>query len=524
MPMPPFPYTNFHELNLDWIIEKLKECYSPDNPPESVVLSVNGQTGDVVLYPDPEVTLPPVEGDAWEIKRFVSGNHTVGIAFQKNSPAMRLEGNTWYDMYDEGNPPPYPVTSVNGQTGDVTVNVPVQSVNGKTGAVTGLYDADNPPPYPVSSVNGQTGAVTITIPVQSVNGQTGAVTVPIAFKNNSTEYLMPTQDITDGDNWGIERNIQSGTTGISFEIESGHIVGYLNFYDTDDQVVDRLKILTPADIPSSSGVVSVNGHSGVVTGLYDADNPPPYPVTSVNGQTGAVVLTGDTVPTAVGDNTSVSTKIEQVYEEAMEDIAIVVKGNKTLNAAGAAVGQYVVVRDSTIAGISDGLYTATQIIPYNTAIDSTYLSAAISGGIANALNNNIANKANMRTLSDGAKVDEIIQYGSGMFVVPNPNSANTPFGENFYLMQIVWSSQLACQIAMAYGGSNYAIKERKLSFGTWGSWQELATKSEAVATYSTSGNTEANVAKIWKIYDANLGYSLVVETRDGVQKKIKFDA
>ena len=407
MPMPPFPYTNFHELNLDWIIEKLKECYSPDNPPESIVLSVNGQTGNVILYADPEVTLPPVEGDAWEIKRFVSGNHTVGIAFQKNTPAMRLEGDTWYDIYDEGNPPPYPVTSVNGQTGDVTIPAaPVTSVNGRTGAVTGLYDADNPPPYPVSSVNGQTGNVTITIPVQSVNGQTGAVTIPVAFKNNSTEYLMPTQDITDGDNWGFERNIQSGTTGISFEIENGHLVGYLNFYDTNDQVVDRLKILTPADIPSSSGVVSVNGHTGVVTGLYDADNPPPYPVTSVNGQTGAVtisipvssvngatgavVLTGDTVPTAIGDNTPVSTKIEQVYEEAMEDIAIVVKGNKTLNAAGAAVGQYVVVRDSTIAGISDGLYTAAQSIPYNTAIDSTYLSAAISGGIANALNNNLS--------------------------------------------------------------------------------------------------------------------------------------
>lgn len=429
MPMPPYPYTNFHELNLDWIIEKLKECYSPDNPPDSIVLSVNGQTGDVVLYTDPEVTLPPVEGDAWEIKRFVSGNHTVGIAFQKNSPAMRLNGSTWYDIYDEGNPPPYPVTSVNGQTGDVTLNA-VTSVNGQTGDVTGLYDADNPPPYPVSSVNGQTGAVTITIPVQSVNGQTGTVTVPVAFKNNSTEYLMPTQDITDGDDWGIERNIQSGTTGISFEIESGHVVGYINFYDTNDQIVDRLKILTPADIPSSSGVVSVNGMTGVVTGLYDASNPPPYPVTSVNGQTGAVtisipvssvngatgavVLTGDTVPTAVGDNTPVSTKIEQVYEEAMEDIAIVVKGNKTLNAAGAAVGQYVVIRDSTIAGISDGLYTAAHSIPYNTVIDSTYLSTAITGGIANALNTNIASKQDKITTTTGnVTINTTYATGSG---------------------------------------------------------------------------------------------------------------
>ena len=36
------------------------------------------------------------------------------------------------------------------------------------------------------------------------------------------------------------------------------------------------------------GVTSVNGKTGAVTGVYDAENPPPYPVTSVNGKTGAV--------------------------------------------------------------------------------------------------------------------------------------------------------------------------------------------------------------------------------------------
>ena len=49
------------------------------------------------------------------------------------------------NFYSPDNPPPYPVTSVNG----------------KTGAVTGLYGADNEPPYPVTSVNGKTGAVEI---------------------------------------------------------------------------------------------------------------------------------------------------------------------------------------------------------------------------------------------------------------------------------------------------------------------------------------------------------------------------
>ena len=73
------------------------------------------------------------------------------------------------DAYTPTNPPPYPVTSVNGETGAVTglydaenpPPYPVTSVNGEKGAVTGLYDAKNPPPYPVNSVNGSTGAVTV---------------------------------------------------------------------------------------------------------------------------------------------------------------------------------------------------------------------------------------------------------------------------------------------------------------------------------------------------------------------------
>ena len=97
------------------------------------------------------------------------------------------------NFYSADNPPPYPVTSVNGKTGAVTglysaenkPPYPVTSVNGKTGAVTGLYSADNKPPYPVKSVNGKTGAVTglydanhqPPYPVTSVNGKTGAVEI-----------------------------------------------------------------------------------------------------------------------------------------------------------------------------------------------------------------------------------------------------------------------------------------------------------------------------------------------------------
>ena len=54
---------------------------------------------------------------------------------------------------------PYPVTSVNGQTGAVTLtkaNVGLNNVDNVK-----QYSASNPPPYPVTSVNGKTGAVTL---------------------------------------------------------------------------------------------------------------------------------------------------------------------------------------------------------------------------------------------------------------------------------------------------------------------------------------------------------------------------
>jgi len=79
----------------------------------------------------------------------------------------------------------------------------------------------------------------------------------------------------------------------------------------------------------------------------------------------------------------------EAVDQLTEDVAIVINGNKTTHTGGAAAGQFVLVRNSTITDITDGLYTAAQAIPANTVIDKTYLTS-VSGGGLNALNNNIA--------------------------------------------------------------------------------------------------------------------------------------
>ena len=273
-----FPYTNFHELNLDWLIQEVK------NYGASVVLSVNGQTGDVVLYQDPNVRFPDVDSTNWTLVRTADG-HELGIQFQNGMAFLRFDNNT-ERIYTTGNPPPYPVTSVDGQTGAVqvfpnadTVLPPVDNTRTimrrqikdslNQDIFTGIqaeadvlkrlsgtnlypiYDQGNPPPYPVTSVNGSTGAVILAIPFADVSGQ---------------EWTA--NDASPSNIWEMSRYTQNGALAtIRLTTANGLTEGYLEFFDEGTQTTVTKKILTTDDIPSSAGVVSLNGLTGVVT-LY----------------------------------------------------------------------------------------------------------------------------------------------------------------------------------------------------------------------------------------------------------------
>ena len=167
-----------------------------------------------------------------------------GLEFKDTQPMERISGQNRYPVYDAGNPPPYPVQSVNGQTGAVQLQ------------------------FPVTSVNNQTGDVTIVIPVQSVNGQTGAVTID-PFVTDATSPIMAVYQVpANATQWGLLRQVKWGSTidnkkvGIVFDTTGGVFNAYLRV--DDGQTVTDLRILTPADIPSDTGVISVNGAAGVV--------------------------------------------------------------------------------------------------------------------------------------------------------------------------------------------------------------------------------------------------------------------
>ena len=522
-----FPYTNFHDLNLDWIIQKVKEAYSPDNPPESVVLSVNGETGDVILYRDAVITLPDVQESQWNIHRLANGQSS-GIQFIQGDKAQRIDGTHRYDIYDAGNPPPYPVRSVNGMTGNVTV---VKSVNGDNGDVYlyptaiiefpdvtenyfqmkrtaagtdigiefdkngpakrlndtdeyEIYDEGNPPPYPVTSVGTLTGAVAIldtsivtdqgtqklkiAFPVTSVDGQTG--TVETWGYTEADDIKLPID--AEADVWSLGRDVPSGTLGIKLTVNglTDNPEGYLVLDDGTNNPT-LLKILTPADIPSSSGVVSVNGANGVVI-LYGTDiamsgtdsTTLKAAIEAVDGKTGADIAvsgtdstkinaaiaavnakTGADIDVSGSDTTKIdsaltaldaktgadiqvsgsdSTKIDTALAslttsinanaaaiEGIEDAIAIVSNNNTHPAISS--GQFVYVRGH--GTLAEGLYVATSNIAANAALSSSNLTADGSGGLnalkatTNSLSEQIATlNSNIANLFMNANVREIV--------------------------------------------------------------------------------------------------------------------
>lgn len=157
-----FPYTNYHDLNLDWLIEQISgiDAKIADGVQAALqnqlVRSFNGRTGAVT-----------------GVDSFNGATGAVTGVSSFNGQTGAVTG----------------VVSVNGQTGTVVLPTVtgVNSFNGRTGAVTG-----------VDSVNGQTGAVVIpsVTGVNSLNGHAGALTIKMkefsrAYTGSGWSWSVP---------------------------------------------------------------------------------------------------------------------------------------------------------------------------------------------------------------------------------------------------------------------------------------------------------------------------------------------
>lgn len=431
-----FPYTNLHELNLNWLIETIKKLE------ENTVISVNGQTGEVVLYQDATMELPSVSEADWSIVRTANGTRA-GILFNGNGTSYIVHGGVLDKIFTTNNPPPYPVTRVNGMTGDITlyadryvqlpplsgteidtwnifrkinnVNYGIQfETDGKAYIMAGnnryqLFTEHDVPEYPVESVNGETGnirlyyteandieflgispeeaevynswsisralndsAETVLSMELTKTGQlrlhsgNAVYTVYSTANPQPTWVADPTADIIEvsdqasGDVWGFIRETDTAPVGILFDNSIQDTPkAYVRYTDSNNQV-QTVQLLTRQDIPSSSGVIAINGLDGVV------------------------VLTGADIDVSTTDARKINVVLNNLESADANHQAAMAYNEPGFNATyNIPAGAYVYW--------NSGAYYANQPISLGDPLSTTNLTALQTGGFANALNRKMSN-------------------------------------------------------------------------------------------------------------------------------------
>ena len=206
------------------------------------------------------------------------------------------------NCYGPNNAPPYPVTSVSGKTGAVTLTKADVGLNNVDNVK--QYSASNPPPYPVKSVNDKTGTVTLSkgdVGLSNVDNvkqysESNPPPYPVTSVNKKTRAVV--LDASDVNAVAKTGDSMTGTLTVgSASLETnGYVTGTwfkttantaLSTKPSKIAVIDNGWIYsrTPAQIKNDIGLNNVDNIK-----QYSANNPPPYPVTSVNGQQGEVTV------------------------------------------------------------------------------------------------------------------------------------------------------------------------------------------------------------------------------------------
>ena len=200
--------------------------------------SVNGKTGDVTLTAA-DVGAVPVGGGGIIGVASVNGRSGIVTLTSEDVGLGNLDNER---QYSASNPPPYPVASVNGKTGAVNLTAddigarPSDWTPSKSNIGLGLvenerqYSAANPPPYPVTAVNGQTGDVAV-----QPNIVPGSLSLTGSWEDHETYFTqalsfegVPANGKVDlqPDYAAINQLIDDGVTSLYVENTDGVLTAY----------------------------------------------------------------------------------------------------------------------------------------------------------------------------------------------------------------------------------------------------------------------------------------------------------
>lgn len=402
-----FPYTNLHELNLDWLIEQLNKITS------SSVLSVNGQTGQVILYENATVQFPNVPESDWSIIRMADGT-TRGILFANDNKAYIVHGNTLHEIYSDNNLPPYPVTSVNGQTGDIVLyaseyvqlpSITDANIHNWTffrnlnNVAKGIQFSEDGSAFIIDGNNRYLIYTAHDAPqgyVTSVNGQSGTV---VLFTDSEGDIVFPNYNNQDYAGWIMYRSINGVNLGIGFnddgtlEFKCGNnsykiytandpADGYVSDPTdamqevTEDSTTDYWGLLrttsegkigimfqnTNPDVPDIyMAYTDSNGVEQSVK-LITLDDIPQSSVVSINNKSGIVTLYGTDIALSSTDNRTVVQGLEDIKQ------VLCYVENTDIAVHNIAVGDYVLWKNS--------LYTCSNAITAGDSLSVSNLSAS----------------------------------------------------------------------------------------------------------------------------------------------------
>lgn len=333
-----FPWSNFHELNLDWILSVVKEAkeifikgegdiqHAVETADQALETAEQAAAGVIA---DGAVTIPKLNSEVYSLFAYcVSGS--VAPNFIPAGALVIVRKSTIANVAD----------GIYIATRDIPQATIITAADLDQSATLAREGGMNYLLHNEEKLSGTIDLIKAGL-VFLVNGDEASATVPadgLVYVANNTH--------------GLTEGFYFNSSGAAFPTTGG-----------------------TADSDSFTAVNNILNALQTAIATLGSDD-------IANDST----VTGASVTDALDEVKNTLDQLETETETVENGLAIIVEGDSCVS--GASQGQYVYLKDSTITGYADGLYTAAQAIPANTVIDGTYLTAVTGGGL-NSLNNGL---------------------------------------------------------------------------------------------------------------------------------------